>query len=110
MAARMAAVSLVAPSPPFEVARGSLRVAQDFSRDTPQPKLVSSKRGYLHRRAKEGSPFGKGDGSPFGVGAGSKHPLEDSGSPAASPKPRPASPTQTAVERLGTAVKSLQFD
>ena len=38
----------------------TLRSSEDFSRDTPQPKLVSSKRGYLHRRAKEGSPFGKG--------------------------------------------------
>jgi len=54
------------PSPPLLVVeRGSLRVGDDFSRDTPQPKLVS-KRDYLHRRAKEDSPFASGltrDGS-----------------------------------------------
>ena len=41
---------------------GSVRSAEDFSRDTPQPKVT--RRTYLHRRAKEkSSPFG-GIGTP----------------------------------------------
>ena len=112
------------PSPQqlLVVERESLRVAQDFSRDTPQPKLVS-KRGYLHRRAKEGSPFGGTDGSPSPAAAGSfslfgrersggvggsgasgrKHTLGEDSSL------HPDSPSR-AIERLNSAVKSLQFD
>jgi hypothetical protein len=120
------------PSPPLLVVeRASLRAAQDFSRDTPQPKLVS-RRGcaarlpwliplghlldppacpprYLHRRAKEGSPFsGGGTTSPI---AGST-PL----SPRAGTSPLPdfasvaGGGSSRAFDRLGTAVKSLQFD
>ena len=37
------------------VESGSLRTSNDFSRDTPQPKVI--RRAYLHRRAKESSPF-----------------------------------------------------
>ena len=117
------------PSPQqlLVVERESFRVAHDFSRDTPQPKLVS-KRGYLHRRAKEGSPFGAPDGSPSPAGAGlsalfgrlggsGEGSGEGSGSGASGRKhtlgedssQHPDSPSH-AIERLNSAVKSLQFD
>ena len=41
----------------------SLRSSDDFSRDTPQPKVT--RRTYLHRRAKEASPFGGISDSPL---------------------------------------------
>ena len=41
----------------------SLRSSDDFSRDTPQPKVT--RRTYLHRRAKEASPFGGLSDSPL---------------------------------------------
>ena len=40
----------------------SLRSSEDFSRDTPQPKVT--RRAYLHRRAKAESPFGNIGDSP----------------------------------------------
>lgn len=133
------------PSPPLLVVeRGSLRVGDDFSRDTPQPKLVS-KRDYLHRRAKEDSPFASGltrEGSaaspraspragvksasrffprtPAGgasdghhdhdaaaaaaAGAAAREGLEEDGSLASA-----APGSMPGVDRLNTAVKSLQF-
>ena len=145
------------PSPPLLVVeRGSLRVGDDFSRDTPQPKLVS-KRDYLHRRAKEDSPFASGltrDGSaaspraspragvtpasrffpdsPAGgasdglhdhdaaaaaaAGAAAREGLEGSeehagseGSDEHGPLASTAPGYMRGVERLNTAVKSLQF-
>ena len=137
------------PSPPLLVVeRASLRVAQDFSRDTPQPKLVS-KRDYLHRRAKEDSPFASGltrDGSspratpassffPASPAGGASDGLDDDHAAAAAAAGAAAregiqGPEDHAgnedsdgdgalaaaapgymrgVERLNTAVKSLQF-
>ena len=96
----------------------TLRSAEDFSRDTPQPKLV--RRAYLHRKAKENFGAFTPGASPGGASSPSSSPSRSKrgahaahaglqASPGAAASSPPAGDEDSSLTQLRSSVRSLCF-